>query len=249
MREVEVAQRSRALTWTRRWIGAGALTAAVAVLGAGGALAASLSDADLTIQPSRLPKRGGAPVTITVTGTLNQEDGRPEEAKAVTLRLDRQLAVHGAGEPTCRPSELKGKGPAEARQKCKAALVGSGEIIMRVQYPEQAPGDVPGSVLLFNGAAGHLITYTFVGPPLGPAAIMTRGVAAGRTIEISLPHGPGGVLSSFRFRLGRTWAKDGDKLGYLNGRCATGTLHNKVTLALAGSTAATSVQQRCQART
>jgi len=219
----------------------------MAILGGGSAVAASLSSADLTIQPFQLPKQGGAPVTATVAGTIDQADGQPEEAKAVTLKLDRQLTVHGAGQPTCGPGKLKNKNPAEARQKCRAALVGSGQIIMRIQYPERAPFDMPGSVLLFNGVAGHLITYTFVGPPLGPAAIMTRGVAAGRTVEISLPRGPGGVLVSFRLRIGRTWTQSGKRHGYLSGRCASGALHNKVTLALPSGASTLPVQQRCKA--
>jgi hypothetical protein len=236
------------VTKSRCWICAAALGAVVAMLGAGSAAAASLSDASLTIQPSQLPKQGGAPVTVTVAGTIDQADGQPEEAKAVTLKLDRQLTVHGAGQPTCSPSKLKNRAPAEARQKCKAALVGSGKISMRIQYPERAPFDVPGSVLLFNGAAGHLITYTFVGPPLGPAAIITRGVAAGRTVEISLPRGPGGVLASFHFRIGRTWTQGGQRHGYLSGRCGTGMLHNKVTLALMGGSDTTLLAQRCEGR-
>lgn len=237
------------MTRSRCWIGAAALGAVMATLGTGTAAAASLSDASLTIQPSQLPKQGGAPVTATVAGTIDQNEAS-EGVRAVTLRLDRQLVISGKGHPTCKGTELSGHDVTEARQKCKAALVGSGKLSQQIPSPEGgAPvGDVTGSVLFFNGAAEHLITYVFFPGAFPPVAAWTVGKAAGRTAEIRLPQPVGDLTTSFRFHLGRTWSKDGRKVGYLSGRCATGALHNKIALALSGRTETASLTQRCQGK-
>jgi len=230
----------------RNWIGATMLGVAVALLGAGIAGAASLSDASLTVTPSQLPSQGGAPVAVTVAGSIAQAE-QPEEVRSVTVQLDRQLTVRGAHRPTCRPREITNKTPAQARQKCKDALVGSGRVIQRFQYPESGPQDLTLPMLLFNSGSGRVLSYTFVPAPLGPAVLLGRGAASGHSVEIPVARLVGGLTVSFRFQIGRTWSERGRKIGYLSGRCATGTLHNKVTLTMAGNTQSASLTQRCKA--
>lgn len=226
-------------------VAAGAvLGVAIAVLAIGSAAAASLTEADLTVQPPRLPRQGGAPVTITVDGTIAQD--QLEEVKSLTLHLDRQLTVQGADQPTCIRADVNGKSPSQARRKCQAALVGSGRLVQRFQFLESPPEDLTLPVLLFNSAAGHVLVYTFVpGPTLGPAAYVSSGSASGHTLEIPFAKGVGGLTTSFAFRIGRTWSASGRKLGYLTGRCASGTLHSKITVALARRSETVPQQQPC----
>lgn|GEM_PF-2223629 len=233
---------------TKRWIAAAVLGVTTMAL-AGSASAASLTDADLTIQPPRLPKQGSAPVAITAAGTIAQDE-QPEEVRSVTVQLDRQLTVRGAGQPTCSPREIKDKTPAEARRKCQAALVGSGQVVQRFQYPESGPQDLRLPMLLFNGGTGHVLSYTFVPGPLGPAVIVRFGAASGHSIEIPLAMKVGGLTVSFHFQIGKTWSERGRKVSYLSGRCATGTLRNRITLAASNDSSASALlSQPCHGRT
>jgi hypothetical protein len=226
-------------------------TVVLVILGGGSAHAAALSGAGISgtvtasVKPSSLPKRGSAPVTLSIEGTVDVE--QPKPIKTVTVQLDRQLAVSGARLPTCQPGEVTGIVPAAARRKCKGALVGSGGLTQRFQYPEQAPFDVHGSMLFFNGAGSHLLTYVFLPDPQGPFAVATPSSTKGGFFETRLP--VGGTTTAFQFRFGKTWNREGKKFGYLSGRCATGTLRNRITLSLfGGGTASASLPQQCQGR-
>lgn len=206
-----------------------------------------------TVTPTRLPRQGSAPVTLAVEGTIAPAaDGSSHQLKAVEMRLDRQLQITTTGLPTCAPSDLRGHALAQARQKCKAALVGSGSVTTQVQYPEAAPFDLHSPVLFFNGAASRLLMYAFVPPPLGPAGVVASGVARGRLLEVpdvSSAAGGAGVPIAFRFRFGKTWTHQGQKRGYLSGRCAGGALSNRITLTFRGGTRLSgAAPARCEAK-
>lgn len=226
---------------------------ALGLLGAGSAQGAALNgpnlDATVTaaVKPSSLPKRGSAPVTLSIQGGIDQTVDQPKEVKSVTVRLDPQLAVSGAALPTCKPSDVDGVPLALARHECRAALVGSGDVTLRYLLPGVSglvPVDVRGSLLFFNGAASRLLTYLSLRDPVVgvPHTVTALGTAKRRVLEIPLLGlGMEGTTTDFRFRLGRTWGRHGKKVGYLSGRCATGTLRNRITLALIGGGTASSV--------
>jgi hypothetical protein len=186
-----------------------------------------------TVAPSRLPAHEGAPVTVTAEGSISstESQGFPPLLKTITLSLDPQLAIDTTGLPVCKPADLLGHALAQARQECKAALVGSGAMTQQLFYPERPPTTLKDSVLFFNGAAAHVVMYVYVPPPEGPAAFVATGTARGQTLELRLPSSAG-VVPSFQFRLGRTWHYHGEQHSYLSGHCSTGTIRNKLTLAL-----------------
>jgi hypothetical protein len=227
-----------------------ALAAVVLViLGAGSAHAGAISGAGISgtvtasVKPSSLPKRGSAPVTLSVEGTVG--DGT---FKSLTLTLDPQLAISAAGLPICQPQDVTGVVPAAARRKCGGALVGSGGLTQRFQYPEQPLIDIHGSLLFFNGAGGRLLSYAYVPGPEGAYAEAKASPTNGGVVPFVLPFF-GGITTAFQFRIGKTWHRNGRALGYLSGRCSTGTLRNRITLtASSGGTASALLPQSCQGR-
>jgi hypothetical protein len=224
------------------------MAAVVLLVGAGSAHAASLSGSGIdatvsaTLAPSNLPKRGSAPVDLSISGTVSDVDGL---MKTLTLQLDPQLAVSGAGLATCKPSDVTATPIAHARQKCRAALVGSGRIVLRSFGPEGSTGDFPASVLFFNGSSSRLLMYTVI----GEGTATSIGTVHGHALEAALPVQLGGMLTAFQFHFGKTWSRGGQKVGYLSGRCASGTIRNRVTLsASGGGTASAMLTQPCQGR-
>lgn len=219
------------------------------LVGAESAHAAALSGAGISgtvtasVKPSSLPKRGSAPVTLSVEGTVG--DGT---FKSLTLTLDRQLTISAAGLPICQPGDLTGVVPAGARRKCGGALVGSGGLTQRFQYPEQPPFDVHVPLLFFNGAGSRLLSYAYVPGPEGAYADAKASPTKGGVVPFVLPFF-GGATTAFQFHIGKTWHRSGHRLGYLGGRCATGTLRNRIRLtASSGSTASALLPQSCQGR-
>jgi len=236
-----------------------AVVTLIVISGVGGAAGAVITEAGFnadvktTVAPSRLPAHENAPVTVTAEGSISgtEAEGYPPLLKAITLSLDRQLSVDTAGLAVCKSTDLLRLALAQAREKCKAALVGSGVMTELFFGPEIPPRTLKDSVLFFNAAAAHLLMYVYVPSPAAPAAFVATGTAHGRTLELRLPSAVGLVFSSFRFHLGRTWRYKGEQHSYLSGRCSTGAIRDKITLALVdGSTGAKSsvsdaTPQRC----
>jgi hypothetical protein len=217
----------------------------VAPAGKGATLTSEGITATVTasVNPVSLPKRGSAPVGLSISGAISEVDGL---MKALTLQLDPQLAVSGAGLATCKPSDVTGTLIARARRKCKAAFVGSGNMTLRSFGPEGPTGDFPASVLFFNGGSSRLLMYTVV----GQVTATSTGTAHGHALEVALPVQVGGMLTAFQFHFGKTWYRRGQKVGYLSGRCATGTLRNRIALrASNGGTVSVLLSQPCHGRT
>ncbi len=208
-----------------------------------------------TVLPTRLPQTGSAPVTFAATGTLTATDGSLHPVRAIELRLDRQLGVTATGLPTCTPGALSGLAVQQARQRCRKALVGSGTATQEFLFALE-PGEAPlyshPTVLFFNatakGATPQLLTYFYFppGPPgagfsPGPSTVVSRAAITktSGSYDIQIPDariGGAGALVAFRFRFGKTWQYKGQEQGYLSGRCATGTLRNRVTVGLLDGT-------------
>jgi len=228
--------------------GSALAVAALLLFGAGNIQAATLSGSGIdatvtaTLTPSSLPKRGSAPVGLSVSETISNGT-----FKSLTLDLDPQLAISGAGLPTCQPQDVTGVVPAAARRKCGTALVGSGGLTQRFQYPEQPPIDVHASLLFFNGAGGQLVSYVYMPGPEGPTASAKGSSTRGAALTFAMPFF-GGTTTAFRFQIGKTWNRRGQKVGYLSGQCASGTLRNQVTLNASGGTASAMLTQPCQGR-
>lgn len=211
--------------------------------------------ATATVTPTRLPADGTAPVTLTINSTATRPD--PEALTAypmsyVDLRLDRQLTVDTTGLPTCTSAALKGATPAVARQKCGTALIGSGgaDVTLRPVIDEPTLASAHFDLLFFNardqGRPSVLMYRSYSKIPQGIA----WPIGTGRSLHVKDVGGEDNRIqtSTFEVRLGKTWRYKGKRHSYLNGRCATGTFKNSITLTLDSGTVSETVPQRCTKR-
>jgi len=216
----------------------------------GVALAAVVSGPGLSgevtgsVSPSRLPKHGGAPASLSVKGSFDYEES--SGPSSLSVQLDRQLAVDASGLPACKAPAITGVEVAAARRKCKSSLLGSGSVTLRAIYPESPPVYAHSPVLFFNGGGSRLLMYIFIpGPVLGPAGVVVSGTAKGHRLEVAFPRNEAPTIA-FAFRFGRTWRSGGTTRGFLTGRCAAGSLRNRVTAGLPdGQTTPAVLTQHC----
>ena len=196
-----------------------------------------------SVSPSRLPRHDGAPASLSVKGSFDYEEG--SGPSRLSIQLDRQLAIDAAGLPACK-ALLNGVGVAAARRKCKSSLLGSGSVTLRAIYPESPPVYAHSPVLFFNGGGSRLLMYMFTpGPVLGPASIVTAGIAKSHRLEVAFPRNWAPIIA-FAFRFGRTWQSGGKTRGFLTGRCTAGSLRNRVTVGLSdGQTTPAVLTQAC----
>jgi len=188
------------------------------------------------ISPTKLPRRGMAPVTARLLAGIESRDGsHPPALQSVRIDVDKTLAVDAVGLPTCRKPQLEASSSASARRACPDAIVGSGEAEVEVAFPEQAPFRSSGPLILFNGGVQGgtttVLLHAYVNVP-APTAIVTKATIAridkspyGLRIQAQVPRIAGGAGSVTRFELkvGRRYTHKGRKKSFLEAGCPTGT--------------------------
>ena len=228
------------------------------LLGAGSALATTVSKegftstATATITPTRLPADDTAPVTLNFSvKSTRTTPGTPRNLRLMTVkvRTDRQITVDAEGLATCDPAKLGEADLSEARKLCRKALIGSGSGRSVIQYPEQGTFVERYSVLIFNTLVGQKPQLLFfivyhggieeVGTPaiLGDAREFAFGMS-GAEYDIT-------TLNTLQFKLGASWTYKGKHHSYLNATCATGSIKNRITLAMSNGVKTETTPQRC----
>jgi hypothetical protein len=188
------------------------------------------------VSPTKLPKKTPAPITLTVSGSIKTADGTHVPAlKTLALEFDRHGQIYTKGLATCNPAKLQSTLTAQAKKACGAALVGTGSVSAQIAFPEQAPFNASGPLLIFNGAPKGgkptLIFHVHADVP-APTTFVTSGVISkaqgkyGTSTEIAIPTivGGQGSLTSFKATLHKTWTYKGQKKSLLLATCPTGQL-------------------------
>ncbi len=188
-----------------------------------------------SVSPRTLPRGRLAPITLHASGTVGTTDGtQPPALKEVTIDFDKHGTVNAKGLPVCRPGKLQATDTQHAKEACKGAIVGTGKTRVRVAFPEQAPFESSGPLVLFNGGVRGGVTtmyiHAYVDVP-APTAIVTRvkiskvhsgryGTRAVATVPV-IAGGSGSVVE-FNFAIHRLFKRHGAKQSYLLARCANG---------------------------
>ena len=104
------------------------------------------------ITPRKLPRKTPAPITLTVSGSLQTADGsHPPALKTLHLEFDRHGQLNTEGLPACTAGQLQSTLTTTAERVCKDSLIGTGLAKAQIALPEQAPFNASGKLLIFNG--------------------------------------------------------------------------------------------------
>lgn len=166
--------------------------------------------------------------------TLNGE--QPPALKTLIFEFDKHGKLNFKGMPTCTEAKLEGTTPAEARKRCSGALLGTGTGKARVETPGKAPFTIGSPISIFNappeGGKPAFIAHAYETVP-SPQALLVpftvEKVSHGRygyRTEIELPAIAGGdgaaILAEASF--GRTYKRNGKKIGFAEAECSGGRL-------------------------
>jgi hypothetical protein len=188
------------------------------------------------ISPTKLPRRGKAPVTAHLIAGVESRDGsHPPALETVRIDIDKTIAVDAVGLPTCPESQLEARSSANARRACGEAIVGSGKAEVEVAFPEQPPFRSTGPLILFNGGTRGgtttLLLHAYVNVP-APTAIVVKATIArihegpyGLRIQARVPRiaGGAGSVTHFELKVGRRYTYKGRKKSFVSAGCPTGT--------------------------
>ncbi|HEV2791291.1 MAG TPA: hypothetical protein VGV69_08355 [Solirubrobacterales bacterium] len=193
--------------------------------------------ATATMQPRELPKRGGAPITLTSITRVGTRDGStPPTLKTLEFLVDKHGHVDARGLPVCTTAKLEGTTPGQARRRCKGALVGKGVGKALVTLPGRASFRISSPLSFFNGprSGGRptLIAHAYETVPVANTLlvpIVIERVSSGRygyRVRVEMPEVAGGygAPTLAEASIGVTRVRNGRKVGYLNAYCSGGRL-------------------------
>lgn len=190
-----------------------------------------------TVQPRELPKRGGAPITLTTITRVGTKDGStPPTLKSINFLIDGHGFVNSKAFPVCPIAKLEGATSPQARQRCAGALVGKGVIKALVTMPGRAPFRISSPLSFFNGSptGGRptLIAHAYETVP-APKALLVPIVIErvankryGFRAQVEIPpiaDGYGAPVLA-EATVGATRKRGGKEVGYINAYCSGGRL-------------------------
>lgn len=180
-------------------------------------------------QPSKLPKKKLAPITLTASGKIQTKDGsHPPALKEVVVETDKNGAINVSGVPKCTAGKLQSRDTKAAEKACPKAIIGSGTTNVEIAFPEQSPIPVKSKLIVFNGgksgATTTLYIHAYITVPT-PAAIVTtlkikkhKNGRYGLKTVATIPKiaGGSGSVTSFNLKI--------NKKGVLLAKCPDGKL-------------------------
>jgi hypothetical protein len=183
------------------------------------------------ISPRSLPRKGVAPVRVSVETDIRTTDGAdpPPQLRSITIGINREGRVFDRGLPTCRVREIQPTTIAVARRICGGAIVGSGHVHVRVLLENQPPFTFKGPLLVFNakpaGGKRRLLAQVYGTRP--PSAFVLsfkidrQPGQFGTVIRTVLPSSAQkwAYVTHFDMKLRRTYTYRGQRRSFISAGC------------------------------
>jgi hypothetical protein len=220
------------------------------------------------LSPSKLPRKGTAPIAVSVGGKISSTDkslGLPQLEK-MSIAINRYGHLDTRGLPRCRMGEIDPSTNQEALAVCRSSLIGEGSFSADVKLPEQSPFPSEGRVLAFNGRLnGHpaVLAHIYGKRPLPTSIVLpfvitgTRGTF-GTLLSASLPQvtGEWGYVTGLSMTLKRKFTYKGKSRSYLSAGCPAPTGLRRLSFPLArtsfvfasGATVITTLTRHCRVK-
>jgi hypothetical protein len=216
--------------------------------------------ADGGFQPRSLPRHRFAPIDFHGYFDIAAKGGgKPVALEQAVIDFDRDGRLSSGGLPVCPPGQIAGASPAEARNACAGAIVGSGRVEALVALAS-GPVRAASPLTIFNGP-----------PEAGrPTVVLHAQTTVPRTqtfaIVVPIERRPGpfryratldvppiadglGAITRVEVRVGRRFETAGERRSYVSAHCSDGVLqtHGRFTFA-DGTIVDGSVEKSCTPR-
>jgi len=209
-----------------------------ALAGAGSAAAEKQQSGNLLvsfdggISPHALPRKGTAPVSVTVDSSFAtaDESDPPPQLRRIAIAINRGGRIFDRGLPTCRVQRIQPSTIAAAKRICGGAIVGNGHVQVRVNLANQPPFTFKGPMLVFHatraGGKRRLLAQVYGTRP--PSAfvltfkILRRKGTFGTVISTVLPKPARkwAYVTHFEMKLRRIYTYRGRRRSFISAGCA-----------------------------
>lgn len=183
------------------------------------------------IAPHKLPRRGAAPVVVSVSAGITTTDRTPPpQLRRIKLEINRVGRLDARGLPICPFRRIQPASTAVAVDACSSALVGHGTFRANVALPEQSPFPSNGRILAFNGhmhGRSVILAHIYGTLPLPTSFTLpfeiehSRSGTYGLTLVAHLPQvaAEWGFVHGISLTLGRNFRYHGNRHSYISAGC------------------------------
>jgi hypothetical protein len=190
---------------------------------------------DGALSPKRLPRKGVAPVAVSVSGQIEaQSTSTLPQLQHLTIAINSAGHLDVKGIPHCRIGHINPSTNQEALAACKSSLIGEGSFSANVVLPEQSPFPSKGKLLAFNGTIGRqpaVFAHIYGTKPIPTSYVFAFRITQkpkgtyGTTLETSFPRATGdwGYVTGIELNLDKR---------FLTAGCPAPKGFNKVTFPL-----------------
>jgi hypothetical protein len=191
--------------------------------------------ADGAFEPRKLPRGRFVPLEFEGHASITSKDGtRPVPLRQLIVDFDHDGRISVEGLPTCPPARIANATVAEARQLCRGALVGEGEVRAQIALTTGL-FEASSPLTVFNGPPlegrpSAVLHAHFTEPGTQtfaiPAPIERRRGEYRYRVTLDLPPIAAGLgsLSAIEVEIGRRYRFEGKRRSYVSARCSDNLL-------------------------
>ncbi|HEV7771387.1 MAG TPA: hypothetical protein VGO66_12125 [Solirubrobacterales bacterium] len=190
-----------------------------------------LLDVNGDLSPQRLPRKGAAPISVSVGWQIATTDGAPPpKLKTLKIEINRAGRFDLEGLPTCPYAKIQPANTSRALANCREALVGRGSFQALIALAGQESYVASGQMLIFNGLQGKkpvLLAQIYSPRPFANSFVITFKLAEidkgryGSALTATLPPAlrDWGSLTEIQMRLKRIFGYEGARHSFLSAGC------------------------------
>lgn len=183
------------------------------------------------LSPQSLPRRGSAPIAVSVGGKI--KTARPDvptpTLKTLEIELNRNGKIDASGLPVCKYNLIQPASTKRALAACRSALVGTGSFSAEITLAGQQPYPTKGKLLAFNGRVkGKPVLYgqIYAPRPFATSFVIVFQIQKakgkfGTALSATLPETlrSWGNLTGIELRLKRIYHSRGKRRSYISAGC------------------------------
>lgn len=204
-------------------------TAATSVIARKGNLQVTV---DGKLSPHRLPRKGAAPISVSVGGQITTTDqSLPPQLKGIRIELNRNGRLDSTGLPVCAYHRIQPASSARAKSACRSSLVGQGSFTANITLSGQEPYPTEGRLLVFNGLRGGkpvLYGHIYSPRPFASSFVIVFSIdkrakgTFGTALDAPLPKAMDawGRLTGLRMTLSRRYSYKGVRHSFISAGCS-----------------------------
>jgi len=195
-------------------------------------------DGESGVTPKALSKSKFTPIAFTAAGSISTKDGSQPPALKEVLLNTKNAAVNTKGYPACTSGQLQSRDTKAVEAACKSAIIGKGQTVVSVAFPEQKPIPATSPLLVFNGGTSGSSTtfyiHAYLTQPIVTAIVTTvkiKKVGNGLKTVTTVPRiaGGSGAVKSFSLKIDKKFTYKGKKVSVLSAKCVGGKITADVT--------------------